>query len=732
MSFSLGHSPWLLALCALAAAALTYWTYRRTTPALPPGRKALLGGLRFLALAIILFLLFEPVLRRVTSREEPPVLAVLVDDSQSLRVTGGAAADDSLAGDDPAGDSLAGPPPALREALQSLQNETDAAPRFFAFGRTLRALPEGRALDSVRFEEARTDVAAALEGARAQLRDENVRGIVLVSDGQYNTGRNPLYLAERSAVPIHTIVVGDTTRRRDVLVDRVTTNELAYVGAALPVQAGVRANGYAGQTVLVVLARGGERLDAQQVRLPEGAAEVSVDLTYTPEEAGLQRLTVGVTQLDGEATHRNNTQTVAVRVLESKRRVLLLGAAPTPDVSAVRQLLERGDDTEVTARVSQAPGTFYGGALPDSLAAFDAAVLVGFPGAAAAPEAVSRVAEAASEGLPLFFILSRQTDLNALRTRLADALPAAPEQVRPGFVEAQFLPTPRSARHPLFDLPPEAAAGSWEALPPLTASQSRWQPSPDAEVLATARVRGVDLDDPLLVVRRRAGQRSAVLLGAGVWRWQNVPEGLDAATPLWPALFSNALQWVSTPEDDRPVRVAPAQQTFDSSEPVVFNGQVYDESLNPVPDASVQIDVTGPSGATYALQMEAAGNGRYVARSDAFPEGTYAYTATAERGDVVLGTDRGRFGVGALTLEYRDTRADAALMRQIAQRSGGTFRTVEDAAALPAQLAAAGALTPLVVEEEEDSELWHFYGFLAAAVLLLGTEWFLRKRSGMV
>ena len=728
MSFSLGHSPWLLALCALAAAALTYWAYRRTTPPLPPGRKALLGGLRFLALAIILFLLFEPVVRRVTSREEPPVLAVLVDNSQSLRVTSGAATGDSLAGDGPAE-----PPPALRRALQSLQGGTDAAPRFFAFGRTLRALPEGRVLDSVRFSEARTDVAAALDGARTQLRGENVRGIVLVSDGQYNTGRNPLYLAERSAIPIHTIVVGDTTRRRDVLVDRVTTNELAYLDAALPVQVGVRADGYAGQNVLVVLARGGERLDAQQVRLPEGTAEVPVDLTYTPEEAGLQRLTVGVTKLDGEATYRNNTQTFAVRVLDSKRRVLLLGAAPTPDVSAVRQLLERGDDTEVTARISQAPGAFYGGALPDSLAAFDAAVLVGFPGAAAAPEAVRRVAEAASEGgLPLFFILSRQTDLGTLRDRLADALPAAPDQVRPGFVEAQFVPTPRSGQHPLFALPPEAAAGSWEALPPLTASQSRWQPSPDAEVLATKRVRGVNLDDPLLVVRRRAGQRSAALLGAGVWRWQNVPEGLDAAAPLWPALFSNALQWVSTPEDDRPVRVTPAQQTFDSREPVVFNGQVYDESLNPVPGASVQIDVTGPSGSTYALQMEAAGNGRYVARSDAFPEGTYAYTATAERGDVVLGTDRGRFGVGALTLEYRDTRADAALMRQIAQRSGGTFHTVEDAATLPAQLAAAGALAPLVVEEEEDNELWHFYGFLAAAVLLLGAEWFLRKRSGMV
>jgi len=89
--------------------------------------------------------------------------------------------------------------------------------------------------------------------------------------------------------------------------------------------------------------------------------------------------------------------------------------------------------------------------------------------------------------------------------------------------------------------------------------------------------------------------------------------------------------------------------------------------------------------------------------------------------------------VGETTLEYRHTRADAALMRRIAQRSGGSFQTTsgnDEATRLPAQVARAG-LEPLVERTPHETRLWERYGFLVAALLLLGAEWVLRRRSGM-
>src|SRR5690606_13814670 len=136
----------------------------------------------------------------------------------------------------------------VRGALRSLPaDQLGGEARVFAFASDTRPLPADGFADSLRFSGARTDIAAALDRVREELKDENLRGVLLVSDGRYNTGRNPLYTAERYPVPIYTAVVGDTTRQRDLQVRRVTTNEIAYLGAEQPVQVGLRTERFGGQ-----------------------------------------------------------------------------------------------------------------------------------------------------------------------------------------------------------------------------------------------------------------------------------------------------------------------------------------------------------------------------------------------------------------------------------------------------------------------------------------------------
>ena len=714
-------------LAAGVAGTLTWWTYSRPTPPLSTGRRALLGGLRFLALALILFLLFEPVWRHVTETQTLPSVAVLLDDSASLPVT---AAGSTRAAPDTT-TAAADPRPRLRQVLDPLSGSQlqDTRLHLFGFSDVVRALP---ALDSLRFDGPRTDMSSALRTVREQMEGENLRAIVLASDGQYNTGRNPLYWAQRSPVPIHTVVLGDTSRRQDVVMRDALTNDLAYTGTEVPVRVRVQAEGYTGQSVQVSLWEGDERLATRALTLTPGTAEQRVELTFTPREAGLKRITAAVTRLDGEATYRNNTQSIPLRVLDRKRQVLLLGAAPSPSFSAVRRLLEADPATEVTARTPRQQGRFYEGSLPDTLSSFDVAVLAGFPGASVAPTTARRVARAVEEGLPVLFLMDRQTDVKALQEYFGDVLPARPAQIRSSSVQATLVPTTTGRRHPIFDLPQlaEAGAEAWSRLPPLRRSQTRWQLAPDARTLATARVRGIDTGEPLLLTRRRAGQRSAMLLGTGTWRWANLPDALSAQAPLWPGLLSNLVQWTSAAENDRPVRVEPTQSTFAGGENVRLTGQVYDESLQPVEGAAVEVVLEGPEGKRYPFQMQSLGQGRYALDATSLPPGRYDYVATAQQDGQQLGTDRGSFAVGETTLEYRHTHANVALMRQIAQRSGGSFHPAGAAGELPARVAAAG-LDPLVTRTPHDTPLWQRYGFLVAALLLLGAEWVLRRRSGL-
>jgi len=716
MAFSFGYSPWLLLLCVAVAGGLTYWTYRTTIPSLPTGWRVLLGGLRFLALALICFLLFEPVLQRFQSTERPPVLAVLVDDSQSMQVVTG---DTSTASPNVARTSV-------RPVVDALQDEAmPGTARFFRVGETSRAL-SGAITDSLRFDGTRTDLASGLQTVPEELRDENLGGIVLVSDGQYNTGQTPLRAADRSPVPVHTVTVGDTTRQRDLRVQSVTTNDRAYLNSSVPVRVTLSVTEGPGRPVPVTLEQSGRTLDQRPVRLPSGTGEVSVDLTFQPEQAGLQQLTVRVPELSGEVTARNNARSASLRVLESKRQVLVLGAAPSPNVSALRRVYEQTADTEVTARIPTPDGSLLEGPLPDDLSSFDVVVLAGFPSPSVPDDVVQRVATLIDDGTPALFFLDRQTDLTAWTEHFDEVLPARPDATTSSFSEAPFRIAEGAQQHPVFRIE-DADGALFERLPPLQVPTSEWSPTPDAQVLATAATTSA----PLLVLRRRAGLRTAAVLGSGVWRWALLPSELQAADPLWPGLASNLLRWASTEENDSPVRIRPTASTFGGTEAVSFTGQVYNESMQPVSDAAVEVTVTDSTGTEYPYTMDAAGQGRYTLEVGTLPEGTYQYEAQARLGDTELGTDQGEFSVAPLRIEYQAPRADAVLMRQLANRAGGTAYTPQTVDQLPADLSDQNSFSSEVVRQSSEAELWRTSVFLIAILALLATEWTLRKFLGL-
>ena len=145
LDLALTVSPVVLAASALGAGLLAWWAYGRSTPAVAGWRRVALTALRWTALFVVLLLLFDPVWRRVTRTGEPPLLAVLVDDSESLRLgTGGAT-----------------PGAQVRAALDGLP--ADAALRFYRFD--AEAQPAGTATwlaADLGFRGERTDIAEAL------------------------------------------------------------------------------------------------------------------------------------------------------------------------------------------------------------------------------------------------------------------------------------------------------------------------------------------------------------------------------------------------------------------------------------------------------------------------------------------------------------------------------------------------------------------------------------------
>src|SRR5690606_32230888 len=138
----------------------------------------------------------------------------------------------------------------------------------------------------------------------------------------------------------------------------------------------------------------------------------------------------------------------------------------------------------------------------------------------------------------------------------------------------------------------------WSELPPIFRTETSVRARPESEVLATARLGSINLDDPLIVSRRLGRSRSLAVLGYGIYRWQLLGEGPRAARGenapgVLEDFIGNALRWLAVRDEEKQVRIVTSKQLYTLGEPVRVLAQVYDASFNPLSDAEVAVTVQG-------------------------------------------------------------------------------------------------------------------------------------------
>jgi hypothetical protein len=210
---------------------------------------------------------------------------------------------------------------------------------------------------------------------------------------------------------------------------------------------------------------------------------------------------------------------------------------------------------------------------------------------------------------------------------------------------------------------------------------------------------------------------------------------MTAGDPLTATLFHDFLltsvRWLTSPPDLRQLRARPAKDLFVEGESVEFGGQAYNATGAPLDNARITVMVRLPD-RTLAADLMPAGNGRYEGKIEGLPAGEYSYSATGAVGATSLGQDRGQFTVGEPALEFLDTRSSPALLRDLALRTGGRYLGALAEADLDSLLFSHPSLQKRSVERSSLLQTWTLSGILAAALVLLAVEWFLRRHSGLL
>jgi hypothetical protein len=245
--------------------------------------------------------------------------------------------------------------------------------RLFGFDGGVSALQ--MPLDDVRADGTRSDPAGALREVRQRLALQHVTAAVVFSDGR-EVGSDTSAGATWSEVPVIAVAAAPTSTR-DLSIAGFTVPASAALGQTVNAAIDLRAAGFDGTTVRVVLDGPGQQSQSKDVIIASGGAHVEMKVTL--DRPGPHELTVSVAPQAREATDQNNRATRVVKAISEKTRVALLGGVATWDYQHLRSALLRSPSIEATAQLVDAS---HPGPLPKKILEQDVLILSNVPAAA--------------------------------------------------------------------------------------------------------------------------------------------------------------------------------------------------------------------------------------------------------------------------------------------------------------------------------------------------------------
>lgn len=740
---------WLAAAGAALAVAVvaTYLTVRGRAR----GRDRLgLGALRLALLAVVLVLLMRPVLLISTVVPQENYLAVLVDDSRSMRI------DDGVSRAGVVHDALLDPASPL---LASLADQFRVRLYRFSDGAT-RMTGEGAA--ELEFSGDRTRLGRSLEQVRDELGSLPLSGVVVVTDGadQAAGELDQALLGYRAAgVPVFPVGVGSETLGRDIELTAVNVPSSALGGAALVAEAVLSHSGFGGRTVQVLVERDGRIVGSREVELEdETGTTVRVDFSAGPLGPATYRVRVPVQE--GERVDQNNERDVTITVQPGPRKVLYYEGEPRHEVAFLRRavapdsalqvvVLQRTDDQRFM-RLGVDSGEELASGFPrtrEELFQYRALVLGSVEASAFSHEQLEMIEEfverrgggllmlggrsALSEGgwagtpvaraLPVELLPAPSSESGAAR-------PASDDPFTSGGFRAELTvePTRSARRHPITRMEEDAPVIPWAELPALSAFNRVGPAKPGATALLVGR--GSVADGQVVLAEQRYGRgRSAVFAVHDSWIWQ-----MDAGIPLedqtHERLWRQLLRWLVAETPDAVATEVPSER-IGTGDVVPVTARVRDPRFGGVNDASVVARVTSPAGGVreVPLRLRAGSDGEYGGQFPVEETGLHEVRVEAAYDTVTAVAEPAAVRAGPDMSEYFGAAMHRPLLERVASETGGRFYTAGNLGSLPEDLAytARGAT---VVEEKE---LWDMPAAFLVVLMLMSAEWLLRRRKGL-
>ncbi|MDR3197696.1 MAG: hypothetical protein LBU34_07475 [Planctomycetaceae bacterium] len=382
---------------------ITTFFYWRTFTTLTFRRFMILLLLRYISVAVIVFLLFRPMLQHTNEQVQRKSIVFAVDTSASMGISDGVSGTINQDGQQNGQVQVQIRIDQVKNKIKvwSAKLEKDFSLHLLEFSDQAVRLPEITLAPILKAEGTSTSLSAGINVANSimdgkkKVPAKEIESIFLFSDGQNNTARNPVSDAQKLGIPVYSIGVGtglkSSSSFKDVQTSDIRVPERLTYNNKARITAGIDATGLEGRTVKVILeedttfasesARGKKnetpvinetsnspdsatvkhrrKIGEQELMLDAVEGQQDVVFEFKPEKVGRTLYIVRTEPLGDEAIKENNERQTAALVVEPGMRVFYLEGTLRPEYGAISQrYLAKDPDIEFCAMVQIKPNVF--------------------------------------------------------------------------------------------------------------------------------------------------------------------------------------------------------------------------------------------------------------------------------------------------------------------------------------------------------------------------------------
>ena len=729
-SLTFSASVWSIAaavLAVLVTAGLSYVAWRRS------GYRGSILSLELLRVAIVAaagFLLNQPEWVEEFRPQDKPAIAVLWDGSTSMGTR------DVV---DPQQPAQA--PQTRRAAVAPFTSESAWASLSERFDVVLQPFAE-----SGQGAGAGTDLATPLNAAPEKI--SRLIGIVLASDGDWNTGEPPVEAATKlrlKGIPVIAVPVGRRDRLPDLELVSLDAPTFGVAGKSVRVPFTIDSSLPREYVTTVTLKSSDGDEATKEVRVaPQGRTSDAV--IWKPKDVGDFTVSLDVPKQADETILDNNALTAPISIREEKLRVLVVESYPRWEYRYLRNALSRDPGVEVSCLLFHPGLSKVGGGNKDYIKEFPAGqdelgkydvVFLGDVGVDEGQLTVEQcrllhgLVEQQASGL-VFMPGWQGRQFSLLDTELKDLYPVVLDEAQPGGwgsrLPNQFELTELGRRSLLTKLADTADDNSdvWDGLPGFQWYAPVLRAKAGSDVLCVHNEAVNQYGRLPLLVTQTFGAGKVLFMGTdGAWRWRKGVEDkyhyrFWGQVVRWMAYRRNMAKGETMRlyySPDQP----PVRQTL------TLQANVMEPSGEPLGKGDVVARIVAPSGKAETIRFTSTDEewGAFTGRYTTEEPGTHKVTLSCRQTGGAL---EASFFVQGAAVEPIGRPARPEVLEEIARVTRGKVLPVSDMTKVLSYLAQLPEPAPSI----RRLQLWAHPLVAGLMISLLGVFWVGRKVVGLI